>query len=169
MNQYPQQGPPRKGSSDKLLKIIGCIVLVVVVPIVLIITTAILASIALPMYADYKRRAEVIQTDQAMMKVGNSLADLYVQNGSFPEFEDTDTLSEVTGVPLQTEYKEYTMDSTGNVVAIRTMFVGGGYVEGSSLLLMVDCSSQPCKVEMTPEGGRMKDYLRMGDDASSNE
>lgn len=169
MNQHPQQGPPRQSSSDKLLKIIGCIAIIIVVPIVLIFVTAILASIALPMYVEYKTRGDVIQTEIAMIKIGDRLAERYVQDAQFPAFEDTDTLSEVTGVPLNTQNKTFTMDSLSNVVAVRITFVGSKFEEGNSLLLRVDCSAQPCNVEVVREGEQIKRYFGSTDNPLSQD
>lgn len=143
-----QQPPPKKNPMIKVA--IGCAI-IVALGLVLIPTIAILASIALPMYSSYKRRGYAIQVVKSIDQVGDALIKSYIQEGQFPEFNDTDELSQATGVMVYTDKVEYAMDKQRGVIALKAYFVGKEY-DGETFTYWIDCTTGECQKKYESQG-----------------
>jgi Tfp pilus assembly major pilin PilA len=125
---------------------------------------SILASIALPMYGEYKRRAHAVNASQQMQQIGTVLVAKHQETGSFPAIEDTATLETVTGVKVN-PVNTYTYDELPGVMQLRVDFSEKmGFPADCYIDLIVDCSADDCETilrhsQTLLESGHYGDFL----------
>jgi len=149
LRKQVEDGGGKKKMSGCAVAALVCVGLLIVgIPMV-----AVLAAVAVPMYATFKQKTVMGEDLMHINTLRDGLVQTYRLDGAFPaSFETIEQVNETYGTALSVDGRDYRYLSQGpRAEFVTTYLAGSGIPDGTTVRLRIDCGSDPCDYTVTED------------------